>query len=365
MLHEFLSANRGPLIELCRQKVDQRRGLPAPRAELHFGVPLFLDQLIQTLKGEPTQHLAAGVESTRTATLHGRELLQHGFSVEQVVRDYGDLCQAITTLATQTGTPIQSEEFRILNRCLDNGIADAVVEFTEQHELLSVDREVQVLNQRLGVLAHDMRVCLNSAMLAVSVIRTGQVGMTGATGAVLDRSLTKLRALVDRTIADVRVNAGTPVRRQHVPVDALVADIRISASLEANLRQCEFLVEVDGEGLGLSADRHMLLSALGILLQNAFKFTHAHSRVTLRFHAVDDRILIDVQDHCGGLPPGNPQDLLAPATQLGPGKTGMGFGLPICRRTVEAIGGTLSVRNLPGSGCVFTIDMPRDFAPVQ
>lgn len=361
MLHQFLTAQRGPLIELCRQNVEERSGTPVPDAELHYGVPLFLDQLIHTLKSEPGPHPAFNLEVSNTATRHGREMLQHGFSVEQVVRDYGDLCQAITLLAAQTGTPIATAEFRILNNFLDNGIADAVVEYTEQHESLSAGREVKALNERLGELAHDMRTCLNSAMLAVSVIRTGQVGMTGATGGVLDRSLSKLRALIDRSMADVRVTAGMPVRRQHVPVADFVADIRVSATLEAKVRQCEFEVQVEGENLAVSADRDMLLSALGILLHNAFKFTHPRSTVSLRVHATPDRVLMDVQDHCGGLAPGNPQDLFAPFGQAGGDKAGMGLGLSICKRTVEANGGTVTVRDIPGSGCVFTIDLPRDF----
>ena len=69
-----------------------------------------------------------------TATLHGRELLDGGYTIDQVVHDYGDLCQAITDLAFERNWPIQVDEFRTLNRCLDNGIADAVTEFTAQRD---------------------------------------------------------------------------------------------------------------------------------------------------------------------------------------------------------------------------------------
>ena len=362
MLHEFLTAYREPLIERCHTRVRLRKGPPAAEAQLHFGIPLFLDQLIQTLKNEQTESAPVSGEINTIATLHGRELLLHGFNVEQVVHDYGDLCQAITGLAIETATPIRTEEFRTLNRCLDNGIADAVVEFTENQESLIAGREVQALNERLGILAHDMRNHLNSAMLAVSVMKTGKVGMAGATGAVLDRSLNGLRGLIDRSLADVRVTTGLPARRQHVPIAGLVADISVSASLEAKALACEFSVAVDGSDLAVNADRDMLLSALGILLQNAFKFTCLHSKVTLHVYAQDDRVLMDVQDHCGGLPPGDPQDLFAPYTHAGAIKAGMGLGLAICRRSIEANDGTLSVRNLPGEGYVFTIDLPRDFS---
>jgi hypothetical protein len=49
------------------------------------------------------------------ALQHGRELSLHGYTVEQVVRDYGDLCQTITDLATELDARIEAEEFRTLN----------------------------------------------------------------------------------------------------------------------------------------------------------------------------------------------------------------------------------------------------------
>lgn len=365
MLHEFLTANRGPLIERCRINVAQRQEPRSTGAQLHLGIPLFLDQLITTLKAEAASEPPKEREISETAVLHGRELLKHGFSVDEIVHNYGDLCQAITGLAIEMEVPIATEEFRTLNLCLDNGIADAVTEFTRGREVLIAEREVQALNERMGMLAHELRNSLNTAMLATAVIRTGKVGAAGATGTVLDRSFSRLRGLIDRSLADVRVTAGMPPRRQHVLIEEFIADITISASLEARVRECEFSVEVEGSDLAVNADRDMLLSALGNLLQNAFKFTHPHSKVTLRVHAQGDRILMDVQDQCGGLPPGDPQVLFAPYTQAGADKAGMGLGLTICRRSVEANGGTLTVRDLPGTGCVFTIDLPRDasFAP--
>jgi signal transduction histidine kinase len=103
----------------------------------------------------------------------------------------------------------------------------------------------------------------------------------------------------------------------------------------------------------------MLFSAVGNLLQNAFKFTRPHTEVLLNAYATADRVLIDVEDNCGGLPPGDAERLFQPFTQGGADKSGVGLGLSICRRSVEANHGVLSVRDLPGKGCVFTIDLPR------
>ncbi len=115
----------------------------------------------------------------------------------------------------------------------------------------------------------------------------------------------------------------------------------------------------------MDADRDLLFSALGNLLQNAFKFTRLGSEVTLHAHASGDRIFLDVEDHGPGLPEGEAEKMFLPFTQAGEDKSGLGLGLSIAKRSVEANEGTLRVRNkiAPDSGCVFTIDLPRQGAP--
>jgi signal transduction histidine kinase len=372
VLHEFLTTNKADLIERCRLKVAKRFAPKVAGEELAHGIPRFLDQLIKTLEVEQTSEPmrsrkvsgpagggAVVSEIAATAALHGRELSEQGFTVDQVVHDYGDLCQAIADLAFERGVPIQVDEFRTLNRCLDNGIADAVTEYAFQRNSLVESNSVKALNERLGILAHELRNLVHTATLAVMAIKAGNVGATGATGALLDRSLIGMRNLIDRSLADVRITAGMPPRARLISLAEFVADVKISASLEAHARQCEFTVgEVDA-GLGLDVDREMLFSAVGNLLQNAFKFTHRHTEVSLNAYAAADRIRIDVEDHCGGLPPGAAEDMFLPFKQSGEDRSGLGLGLAICRRSVEANNGVLKVRDVAGSGCVFTIELPR------
>ncbi|MEO8922847.1 MAG: hypothetical protein ABI330_08485 [Caldimonas sp.] len=89
-----------------------------------------------------------------TATAHDKDLLDLGYSVDQVVHDYGDLCQAITDLAFERDAPFAVTEFRTLNRCLDNAIADAVTEFGFQRESNPAREQGAEDNQREGFLAH-------------------------------------------------------------------------------------------------------------------------------------------------------------------------------------------------------------------
>ena len=365
MLHEFLNANRSDLIERCRAKVAQRREPKPTDAELEHGIPQFLEQLAETLSreapGAPHIQQATGGSAIRsTAARHGHELLQHGFTVDQVVHDYGDVCQAITDLALEQQTPLDVDEFRRLNRCLDVAIADSVSEFSYQRDIVREEAGVLALNERLGFLAHELRNLIQTATLAVSAIKAGNVGAAGATGAVLDRSLIGLRNLVDRSLADVRVTAGMPPRYTLLSLAPLIDDLKISAALEAQARGCGFSVSAVDPELVVEADRELLVSAISNLLQNAFKFTEQNTEVALKVQATGDRILIEVEDNCGGLPAGDADRMFRPFTQVGGAdKSGLGLGLSICRRSVEANNGILSVRDVPGCGCVFTIDLPR------
>ncbi len=377
MLHEFLATNRADLINRCRLKVAQRDSSKVTDAEVAHGIPLFLDQLIKTLQversSEPMRSRrvsgpAGGGELAlseigSTAALHGRELLKRGFTVDQVVHDYGDLCQAITDLAFERGVPIGIDEFRTLNRCLDNGIADAVTEYAYQKDAAAKAEAKGALNERLGSLAHELRDLVHRATLALTAIKGGKVGLEGATGALLDRALIGLRNLIDGMLADVRTSARLPAQRCVISLSDLVTEAAVSAALEAHSRNCGFTVFDVDKSLGLDVDRDMLLSAVGNLLNNAFKFTAPGTEVSLSAYAAADRIRIDVEDHCGGLPAGAAEKIFLPFVQSGLDKSGLGLGLAICRRNVEANNGVLRVRDIPGSGCVFSIDLPRHPLP--
>jgi signal transduction histidine kinase len=377
MMYQFLGNNHDELIKRCAQKVAKRPARNATAAQLRNGIPMFLDQLTRTLEAEQDEGAAAGKkisgasggdrtalsEMGVSAAAHGTNLLGLGYTVDQVVHDYGDLCQAITDLAFERDAPFSVDEFRTLNRCLDNAIADAVTEFSFQRDAAIAHQQSSDLNERLGFLMHEVRNSLNAASLAVHAIESGSLSMTGATGTVLKRSLAAMGKLVDRSLAEVRIKGAPPEPHKVFSLASFISEARDSADLDAKTRDCKFTVTDVDPLLGVEGDRDLLLAALANLLHNAFKFTHPHTEVTLNAYALGDRILIDVKDHCGGLPSGNAEKMFTPFTQRGEDKTGLGLGLSIARQSVMADGGMLSVTNLPGTGCTFTISLPRCFVP--
>src|SRR5450830_741936 len=372
MMHNFLANNRDDLIARCKAKVAKRPTRNASREQLLTGVPLFLSQLTRTLEAEqdggadaiaisgPSGGAGSALsEMGVSATAHGKALLDLNYTVDQVVHDYGDLCQAITDLAFERDAPFSVDEFRTLNRCLDNAIADAVTEFSSLRDTAINALQTSEVNQRLGYLMHELRNALSSAMLATEAMRVGNLTLNGATGSVLQRSQRAMSVLIERSLLEVKAQGAELPPRDVFSLADFIEEAREAGALGADARGCRLYVSHVDPGLGLEGNRELLLAALGNLLANGFKFTQPGTTVTLVAREFEGRIQIDVGDHCGGLRQGDAERLFVPFSQRGDDRTGIGLGLSIARQYVEADEGTLNVRNVTGTGCVFSINMPK------
>jgi signal transduction histidine kinase len=383
MLSSFLIVHQDRIIQRCKMTVAARNVTNLNIGDMDVGIQTFFNQLVLTLQagrtperpdGVPTERLSAppgGVKPFmsimgESAAKHGRALLRAGFSVDRVIHGYGDLCQAITELAFEREYEISPDDFQVLNSCLDNAIADSVTEYSYHHDARIRDEGSAELNIRLGMLAHELRNLIHTASLSLAAVKTGKVAVGGATGEMLERSLVGMRTLVDRSLADVRVRVGlSSVFSVLIPLDGFIAETQLTACLEAELRQCDFRVLPVDPALAIDVDHDLLLSATSNLLQNAFKYSKAPRSVSLKGYASGDRVLIEVADSCGGLPPRAAESLFKPFSQHGSDRSGLGLGLSISERSVHANAGTLSVRNEPGCGCIFTISLPRrEWPPV-
>ena len=214
MLSEFLTTNHDLIVVNSRAKVSLRTAPRVTSVELEIGIPLFLDQLIATLQiQEKTNQQHSDDQIGMSAAKHGKVLQEMGFTAAQVIHDYGNVCQSITDLAVKLNAPITTEEFRTLNRCLDEAMAEAVSEFGRQ-------RETAITNDKAAQQGsdHEVRSLLSSAVLAYEALKNGGVGITGATGSLLGRNLLRIRELIDRSNA-----AKTPMQEEKAGNDSYTA----------------------------------------------------------------------------------------------------------------------------------------------
>ena len=358
-LDYFIAANRDDIIARCRAKVAARLLAAAETPANNHGVPLFLDQLMEALR----LGLRSNPDISTAAVDYGHDLQLKGCTVSQVVHAYGDVCQSITELAMENNAPISAADFGTLNRCLDDAIAGAVTEYGRGRDQSTVDAADARGSERLGFFAHELRNLVNTAIVSFDVLRTGNVGVTGSTGSVLHRSLLGLRSLIGRSLAETRLTSGI----QHVEpigLQGFIEDLGAGATLEAHAAGVTFNIVPVSDGLMIEADRQVLMAVGANLLQNAFKFTRPHSAVTLRVRGTADRVLIEIEDECGGLPTRTSEELFRPFEQRSRDRTGLGLGLAFSRWAVEANHGRIYARTLPGRGCIFTVDLPRLTTPV-
>ena len=350
MLHEFLTENNDEIIARTRAKVALRTNPVPTEAEMKNGVPLFLQQLIDRLKVANANTNAMKA----SAGVHGGELLDMGFSISQVIHGYGDVCQAITQLADEINAPITVDEFQLFNKCQDDATAEAVTAYERQRDRAVVHQGLE----RQGALVHEMGNRVTAALISFNLLQKGVVGISGSTGAVLGRSLRALRLLVNNSLAEVRLEAGLGLK-EVVSVADLIAEIRSEGTMVADATRVDFAVLDVEPGAHVQADPQILSAAISNLLQNAFKFSRAGTHVFLKTTVTKDRVLFEVEDECGGLPPGQVDELFKPFEQRSANRSGLGLGLTISSKGVAAMGGRMGARDLPGKGCVFWIDLPR------
>lgn len=353
MLRHFIITHRDEILAQAQSRVTERGN---GHLQEVGGLPTFLEQLEEALRKATRGEIPNHNEIQQSASKHGEILFHKGRTIAQVVHDYGDLCQVISGLCAEHGAHIDVSEFKTLNLCLDDAIAGAVTEYAKHRERAISEEGTE----RLGILAHEMRNVLASAILSFGSVKKGVVATGGVTSAMVDRSHARLSGLIDRSLAEVRLETGL-LHIEQVPLHQIFEEIEIVALLIAQTgkRNVNVTVTPVSPTIIVEVDRLTLVAAISNLVQNAIKFTKPNSTVQLRATTTPTRILIEVEDECGGLPDGSAETLLKPFVQKGRDRTGLGLGLAICVRAARAMSGELRISDLPDKGCIFTLDLPK------
>lgn len=145
--------------------------------------------------------------------------------------------------------------------------------------------------------------------------------------------------------------------------EAIIAGIRARVALRTSPRPTE---------VELTNGIPIFLDQLGAALRRATATDvpeHAELMTTAGHHGQDLFAMgltigqVVHEDECGGLPPGKSEDLFESFAQRAHDPSGLGLGLSICRRAAQVCAGEVYVRDLPGKGCIFTLDLPRKPPP--
>jgi signal transduction histidine kinase len=354
-LHEVLSVLRDDV--LARWKASVRGTLTpesTPHLELLDHLPQFLAEIVAALRDDAGLVSTGGTpEETNTAATHGKQRLRLGFSLDTVVREYGAMRNAIVASARDAGCEITFRELEVLSDCIVAGVAQAVTEYTLQ-------RDAELLrhaNEHFAFIAHELRNPLSASSIAFQLLKArGQLPTESRAVASLERGLARTNELVEQTLRLAQLAAGIELRRRPTSLRALCDDAELDAVGEAEEKGIEMRVVVTDANVNL--DERLVRSALSNLVRNAVKYTKPGGSVELRASVTNGRATFEVEDGCGGLPPGMVEQAFAPFVRLDCSQTGFGLGLAISKQAADAHGGSIRVQNLPGHGCMFVLELP-------
>jgi signal transduction histidine kinase len=350
--------------EILRRFVTEVRnsdlaGAEVVRPVLLDGMPEFLRRVAAGFIGDvPSLKWASPEMAVSTiAAQHALQRWELGYDVQDVVREYGILREIVLDLVAERREPIDVQELKIFSRHISLALSEAVGQLNDARDAAIAHRSAE----QFAFLAHDLRSPLTAALVCLQTRAPDEPPSQDAL-ADAEESLRRLARLIDQTLISEKRRSGSalvdPVARE-ISIPLVVADaLRDHAALAAS-RGVELIADIDPKEMTLSVDPRLLQSALTNLVGNAVKFTHPRTAVVVKARVVAETLCISVEDRCGGLPPGTAARALQPFVQLGADRSGFGLGLAIARQASEAHGGHISIEDLPGRGCRFTLEIPR------
>ena len=332
-----------------------------------IGYPLCENYVIQI--GMDTEARARVTRLFRTsflltfAVLFGVSVLGGLFFTSRSLRPIGSLSSTIRSII-ETGKLDQ----RIPQVGSGDDLDDLVGSFN--HMLDRVEQLVRGMRDALDAVAHDLRTPMTRfrATAESALASSPEVDLyAGALGDALEESdqiLRMLNSMMDISEAEA---GAMSLRREEIDLARLITEVVDVYSVVAE--EAGISVERDlGFGLIATADPGRLRQAVGNLVDNAVKYAHRGSSVSLalrtaRPSAAPSGLLfaeICVKNVGEGI---SPDELAHIWTRLWRGSEGrrspgLGLGLTLVRAIVEAHGGYVDVKSVPGQYAEFRIYLP-------
>jgi signal transduction histidine kinase len=184
---------------------------------------------------------------------------------------------------------------------------------------------------------------------------------------IIHRRCDGLSKLIERILLGARLEAGREVAVNPVPTDILGALRAITSEFKDVSPKHQVLL-AGPEDVWVNADPEALDQILGLLLENAIKYSPDGGEV--RVAAIDGpkTVSVSISDHGVGMSAEDREHIFEPYFRAARGDSnrfgGVGLGLSIVRHLVERSGGTITVESVPGEGSTFTVTLPKIASPM-
>lgn len=248
-----------------------------------------------------------------------------------------------------------------------------------QHQLEQRAHELEVLNEELLMhdrakdsflsnVSHELRTPLSTIQGYVEMLESGSLGEMAAPQSaairVMDRNVKRLIGHLNEIIEFSRMEIrGVRLSRRLFSPAYMVEEAVSSFHPDALAREIELVADVEDGIVPTWCDREKLGQVLGILLNNALKFTPEGGRIEVRATTTADRVFtLAVSDTGIGIREEHRQKVFEKFFQADSSKTrryeGTGIGLSIAKSIAEAHGGSISLESEEGKGTTFTVSLP-------
>ncbi len=236
------------------------------------------------------------------------------------------------------------------------------------HQDITEQRNLEELRQEfVGMLSHDLRNPLSAVIATLDLALDGSLGPLNNDqrqflGNAMNDSRRMLEMLNDFLDGYKYDAVELKLEITEFDLDQLVARAIDDFSPLASERQVQLYQEEPSVHM-VMADEGKLHRVVSNLISNAIKFTPRGGRVALRVTQYPKYTEVSVTDTGEGIPLEEQDRIFEKFYQvekrrLGR-KAGTGLGLPLCKKVVEAHGGTIWVESTPGQGSRFAFTIPK------
>jgi two-component system, OmpR family, sensor histidine kinase KdpD len=226
----------------------------------------------------------------------------------------------------------------------------------------------QLRNALLSSVSHDLRTPLTAISGASSALLEGEGVLDSTTRRDLTQTISdeadRLNRLVRNLLDMTRLESGSVlVRKEWQLIDEVIG--AALARAEPQLAGRTVTTDLPADLPPAPLDGALIEQVLINLLENAAKYTPQGSAIDIRAHADASELVVEVNDHGPGLPPGDEERIFEKFYRAsgqraeGSGaERGSGLGLTICRGMVQAHGGRIWATNRADGGATFAFALP-------
>ncbi len=221
-------------------------------------------------------------------------------------------------------------------------------------------KEIDIKDEFIGMVSHELRTPLTVIIGALSTARDERASKDEREELMEEASSSaeSLASILDNMLELSRYQAGR-LKLEKKPVSISSIAKRAVQRVRRKYDAPNIILDISDKIPDVEVDAVRIEQVLYNLLENALKYSPAGSEVRVFGRQEKASLVLGVSDQGVGIAPGNQQKLFEPFARLEESVTaGVGLGLVVCKRLVEAHGGRIWVESKPGEGSTFLFSIP-------